>query len=271
MRIIIVLLLLLVALIADAQWLRAAAKSKPCDQVLLSLVFPGIDSQGNAGKSVVIRSLCNDYDPDSLAGDMSVNIFNSLPISNGAHTDRLLVLDVTHRDGSGHGWGGQTLLALFRLLPKPRLLDVVDVRADRETYFWRILHAPQHDGVIVEATHLNAGEEFVFLSLVEVKGDRWVESKLKFPLINSFDSGTTSVKEIPALRQLKSAKKPAAVFTVKVTAQVKDPVSDVVKKHESKTFTARLNLVNERWRCPQCNSIQHNIEAIEKRFGGGNR
>src|SRR5262249_32364672 len=146
---------------------------------------------------------------------------------NAAHVDRLLVIDVSHRDGSAHDWGGETLLALFRLASKPRLLDVVDVRRDRETYFWKMLRAPHRDSVIVNATHLNAGEEYVLLDLIEVDKDKFVESKVEFPKIYSSNSGSSSITEEPTLMPLKNANLPAAIFSVKVTAKLKNSDSGV--------------------------------------------
>lgn len=267
MRLLALLLsILALMLMTAAQMARATQPTHPQNQALLSLVFPGIDSKGDARKSVVVRSLAGDYEPTELAGEMSARILNSLPISNGAHTDRLLVIDVTHQDNSSTGWGGQTLLALFRLAPGPRLLDVADVRADRETYFWKILRAARHDAVIIEATHLNAGEEFIFLNLIELVRDRFVESKVKLLLLHSTMSGSSSIAESATLKQPQKARPNTAIFTAKVLAKLNDPDSGVVKKQAAKNFTAELNLVHGRWQCARCNSMQKSITALENRF-----
>jgi hypothetical protein len=259
------LLLLIVALLGPAPGMSRDTTAR--DQKLLSLVFPDVNGEGNAHKSVVIRSLSKDYDTSALEGEMRADIFESLPVSNGKHTDHLLVIDVTHKDDSAHQWGGETLLALFRLTPKPRLLDVVDVRGDRETYFWKMLHAPQHDGVIVMATHLNASEEYVLLDLVEVKADKFVESKVDFPWIYSSKLESSTLTEEPTLKELKNANPPAAIFKVKATAKTFDPDTNAVKKQQSKSFSATLNLVSGRWRCPQCGSMHGHIAILENRFG----
>jgi hypothetical protein len=85
---------------------------------------------------------------------------------------RLLVLaDIGPPDGAL----GMALLALIDPSPKPRLLDIVDVAADKENYLdesVKLKIARGSDLIVTLSTHLNAGEEFVISYVIVALDDR---------------------------------------------------------------------------------------------------
>jgi hypothetical protein len=84
---------------------------------------------------------------------------------------RLLVMaDIDPPDGAL----GMTLLAPIDPAPKPRLLDIVDVAADKENYLdeAKLKIARGSDLIVTLSTHINAGEEFVISYVIFVLGDR---------------------------------------------------------------------------------------------------
>jgi len=70
---------------------------------------------------------------------------------------------------------GMALLALIDPGPQPRLLDLVDVAGDRETYFddsVRVKIAADADLIGIVSAHLSAGEDAALADLIYVRDDR---------------------------------------------------------------------------------------------------
>lgn len=73
---------------------------------------------------------------------------------------------------------GMALLALIDPAPTPRLLDLVDVAGDRETYFDDSVRLDiGHGGDLIGIlnAHLNAGEDAALVDLIYVRDDRFAK------------------------------------------------------------------------------------------------
>lgn len=256
--------------IAAGQKSPSSALRLPADSVLLPLIFPDIDADGKAHKSVKIRSLHRDYEPSEMYGTISVQTREKMLLRNGSRRDVLLVCEVSHDGDGGSPWGGETLLAMFRLRPKAQLLDVVDVRADRESGLWdkpALLRAGQYDCPVIYASHLNAGEDYLTLEIVEIVGDRFAVSKAILPNIFSARTGTGDIRPTPSLQLLPNSVPPTAVFRLRVIGELRDQDSQKVKRTETRTFKAKLFASRGRWQCPSCAHVGKAAAAMEKRYG----
>lgn len=254
----------------QSQVSRSPATTVPSDHELLRLIFPDIGTDGNAHKSVQIRNLHGDYKPTRLDVEMTVRKSASRFLRNGTDRDLMLVLDVSHTEGGASPWGGELLLALFRLSPKARLLDVVDVRSDRESGLWNdpdMLHADGYDCPVVYGSHLNAGEEFFSLELVELVHDKFVQSRVSLPSAYNARGETSAVAEKVSFQSSPHSRAPAVAFRIKVTGTEFDEDSGETTRLESKTFETKLFASGGRWQCSSCRRMEQSISAMEKRFG----
>jgi hypothetical protein len=253
-----------------------AVESKPNvpTQQLMKLVFPDIDDKGKAHKSVQIRQINKEYDPSPISGDVSVNAGKSEFVNNNGRKDFLLELDVDHHDDtSPNPFGGEILLALYELSPKPRLLDVLDVRADREGGLWdkpSMLHAGKYDSPIYYFAHLNAGEDHYGIEILEIVHNKLVESEVGLPLSFSARGENTQIVETPSLKMVPNSNPPAYTFSMKVVGKHLVPDSDKVKDQQTRLFTARLTASGGRWQCNACGRVGKQIAAMENKFGFDN-
>jgi hypothetical protein len=250
-----------------------ATVSKISDALALKLtrlVFPDIKEDGTTTKSVRIRNF-QENESSELSGNMVANVVLSMYVRNGTRRDLVLEIDVHHKDDRAGVWGGETLIALFRLAPRARLLDVVDVRCDRESGLWNkpaILPGTNSDAIMFYYSHLNASEEYFGLELIEIKHDKLVQSKLNLPLMYSAKTGNAEIAEVLSIETPKQGAA-SANYRVAVTGKLLDEDGGV-KKVESKTFRSKLIFSQGHWLFPSCSAVQKSIDAMQKRFGFSN-
>jgi len=237
---------------------------------LTRLVFPDITEDGTTKKSVPVRNL-HENGSGELSGDMVATVASSMYVRNGTKRDLVMQIDVTHKDDSSGSWGGETLIALFRLAPKARLLDVANVRWDRESGLWdkpAILHGPSSDSLLVYYSHLNAGEEYFALELIEIVHDKLQRSEVNLPSIYNARISSAEIEELPSIEIPKQSGS-GTIFRVAVKGKLIDE-SGGVKKSEFKTFQSKLIFSQGHWRCPSCNAMRKSIASMESRFGFSN-
>jgi hypothetical protein len=246
----------------------------PSNRDVLRLVFPDIDEKGTAHSSVQIRHISNDYEAAPMSGEMSVAGNTLIRVRNAGRQDLLAEMDVKHKGESVSSWGGETLLALVRSGHPLRLLDVVDVRRDRESGLWNhptLLDAGACDSPVYYYSHLNAGEDHLGLEILEIVHDKFTPSKVGLPTFYSIrlqnTNITTDITEEPSLRSIPHSTPPQALFTLKLTGKVLDADSDTVTKTEVKKYKATLTANNGRWRCAGCEAVAKAALNMEKRFG----
>lgn len=88
--------------------------------------------------------------------------------------DRLTMLfDLGQAEDSAEGYA---VLALYDLTGKPKLLDAVNVAADRSTYFrdpGKLPLGAGDDAIITMSTHFNSNQGYVSTPLIMVRNDRF--------------------------------------------------------------------------------------------------
>lgn len=100
-----------------------------------------------------------------------------------------------------------SLLALFDMSGEPRLLDVLDVGMDRETFFMEPLsYVALKNGVgvlFIRNAHHNAGEEFVQTSILALWGDKMHEVDTIGSV--SWDAGVARIRTTMSFAQVADA------------------------------------------------------------------
>ena len=172
-----------------------------------------------AHKTIPIRNI-GEKETESLEGDFSVGAFGTRSIMSDGRQVVLLQLDVS-AEGANEATpyeGEAALLAAFSLDPKPKLLDVMDVKTDRFTDFWEQQPVfklnSQNDAFVIHNTHWNSGESYNDLQLLFLDRDRFNVITSIF-LFNTQGCGAT-VTETPNFRALPDAGKYPQII-VKVT------------------------------------------------------
>jgi hypothetical protein len=172
---------------------------------LVKKVFPDARADtltgAEADKSIELDHLFGDYRKRVFEGDMSINRASVLRIRNSGASQLLLLLDVSSEDGSFFQWGGMSVLALFSVDQGMRLLDAVDVQADRFTFFpekQQVLRIhPHQDAVLIVNHHFNSGDSYLAYSLIAFVDNRLRDVFAKMPLLTGDNHCGTNFTETP--------------------------------------------------------------------------
>lgn len=142
---------------------------------LVRLLAPGIVVNGrnySAGRPIPVRHIGG---PDEgNAGPASSGRLNiaALPVRSGGMDRAALLLDFTAEPDSATGF---TILALFDVTARPRLLDAADVAFDRSTSFADPARLPAGAGddlVVTRSTHFNSNQGYADAALILVRDGR---------------------------------------------------------------------------------------------------
>ncbi|MDQ3919235.1 MAG: hypothetical protein M3348_12235 [Acidobacteriota bacterium] len=144
---------------------------------LLRELFPDLQRDATAHRSIPFRSLSEPRKREAVAGDIK---FEFKPYWFKSEGRRLLLLWVSLKaEGANEGTpyeGEADVLAVYSLEPRVRLLDSLDVKTDRFTGFWKdrpVFHLDSRsDAFIVYSTHGNAGESYTSLEMLFVDAGR---------------------------------------------------------------------------------------------------
>jgi hypothetical protein len=253
-----------------ARWAQAKGNvDKPSHLDLIRKVFPDATKELSAENSVVIRHIRGDYDPDKLTGPMRIYEEGCYTVVNGTHHDCVLALDISHTGAPTNPWGGETLLALFRMQPNPHLLDVADIQMDRESGVWSkpaILHGGNHDALVTYYCHLNASEEYMAPALVEIVQDKFVQSRAELPMAFSARTATAEIVESPSFVLTPKSTGPV-IFRMKMVGKKLDEDTHEALKCESKIFSFSLIQKNGRWHCISDAQPCKFMGQMQERFG----
>lgn len=144
---------------------------------LLRELFPDLQRDATAHRSITLRSLSEPRRREAVTGDIK---FEFKPYWFKSEGRRLLLLWVNLKaDGANEGTpyeGEADVLAVYSPGPRLRLLDALDVKTDRFTGFWRDRALfpldSRNDAFIVYSTHWNAGESYNDLEMLFVDAGR---------------------------------------------------------------------------------------------------
>lgn len=236
---------------------------------LLRLIFPDLSENGEASQTVKIRSTVETDEIRTFQGAMEVEIVREERLNSENGKRLMLIIKVSSTGSNDFAWGELNLLALFNLAGKPRLLDVVEISADRENYYWGNLKiSPKITLTVMEASHLNAGEDYHLFNFFYVKKDKFTQTLEEFPMLYSGRGCESQIIETGKLSTIPSAKKNFrdVIFKIKVTSKKFASDCERVKSQTNKNFTLRAIWQNGKFKLSD-NSVLKTISREEKRMG----
>ncbi len=154
---------------------------------LLKLVFPDLKKpegkafEAEAGETAPVRHIDGEYAEGQLAGILKFTVFSSLAIKGQNRPLLLVHVDVTCETP------GETspqieeysLLALFQTGKSPKLLDLMDIKADRFNGFYEsrpLLNlTPATQACLIHHYHFNSNQGYNIIRLLLVRNQRLQE------------------------------------------------------------------------------------------------
>ncbi len=175
--------------IVDAEHLdQTVAPGSPTTYFdLLKLVFPdlkkpeGKSFEALAGETVPVRHIDREYEEQPLSGTLKFLVASSLTIKSDNQPLLLVHVDVTHEttEDGGPRVKEYSLLALFQTGKSPKLLDLMDIKADRFNGFWEaqpllnLTDATQ--ACLIYHHHFNSNQSYNIIRLLFVRNQRLQE------------------------------------------------------------------------------------------------
>jgi hypothetical protein len=154
---------------------------------LLKLVFPdlkkpeGKSFEAVAGETVPVRHIDREYEEQPLSGTLKFLVVSSLPIKAGNQLLLLLHVDVTREipEEGAPQVEEYSLLALFQTGKTPKLIDLMDIKADRFNGFLEALPllnlTPATQACLIYHHHFNSNQSYNIIRLLFVKNQRLQE------------------------------------------------------------------------------------------------
>jgi hypothetical protein len=154
---------------------------------LLKLVFPDLKKpegkgfEAVAGETVPVRHIDREYEKQPLSGTLKFIVISSLPIKADNQPLLLVHVDVTREtpEESGSQVEEYSLLALFQTGTSPKLLDLVDIKADRFNGFLEerpLLNlTPGRQACLIYHHHFNSNQSYNIIRLLFVRNQRLQE------------------------------------------------------------------------------------------------
>ncbi len=215
---------------------------------LLQLIFPDIEKppaeaiDAVAPATVPVRHLDREYAEQALAGPLKFTVLSGLPCRSQNRRLFLLHLDLLGPSPPDQGAVPEySLLALFQLSPVPKLLDLVDIRADRFNGFWEntpLLNlSPATQACMIYHSHHNSNQGYLIYRLLFVRQDRLeeilqVSTLSQQALCNTFKSTANFRLQPDPARPY-----PRLMATVTLTMQPDPPDCHPRQRGSTRTFS----------------------------------
>jgi len=127
---------------------------------------------GHSGSAPVPMRHVSGTDAGDPPQRSAIPFVGALQVRSGGKARLLLMLDLNAAEGQAEGYAA---LALYDLTGGPKLLDVANVAADRETYFRNpavVAAGTADDAVATMSMHANSSQAYVTTELILVRHDR---------------------------------------------------------------------------------------------------
>jgi hypothetical protein len=144
---------------------------------LARMVVPDLASGENGGykgsSPIEMRHILGADEGGSPPATLSVPDPAVLDIKAGGKDRLVMLIDLDQAEDSAEGF---TVLALYNLAGKPRLLDAVNVAVDRSTDFRdpdKLSLGPGDDAIITTSSHFNSNQGYAGTALILVRNGRF--------------------------------------------------------------------------------------------------
>jgi hypothetical protein len=161
---------------------------------LARMVVPDLAATGTGSAPVAMRHIEGEDAGDSPPQTSDIPLTAALDVMVGGKPRLLLLMDIKSAEGAQ----GYAPLALFDLAGQPKLLDVVNVASDRDTYFRdpaRFAIADGDDVVETVSMHFNSNQSYAITELILLRGDRFEEID-SIPTLDDRDCGWEHTQQI---------------------------------------------------------------------------
>ena len=158
-----------------------APTAKATNLDLIRMVLPdAVENDAGdavAHKTIDLRDLFENSEPGAYEGDIKLEEFVKLKLHNGAHDDWFYLLNLNSTgENNPFTWGELHVVALFRLEPRPYLLDAAEVQADRFAELWgersTLEIGPHKEALIIANSHFNSSEGYLQLTVISAEQDK---------------------------------------------------------------------------------------------------
>lgn len=186
-----------------------------------------------------LKAMLVEYGYNAVADDGAHTDFDQVELDSLKEASReevriggknyLVVYFEASADGS---WGSDSIIAVFDRKPKLHLVDAANVQGDRETYIHpRLKVSPTDDLMVVSCCHLNAGEDYCFISLYSLVKGKITRVDNALPLLYSPRNNGLDLKRNYKMSTIKdpSGKRGKILFNIREEEIRYDEESDKVK------------------------------------------
>lgn len=265
-------LLSLFVINSNANGLRAGQNSEETYSKL-RLVFPDLNKDDIANKSILIRSIFDANEAQEYQGEFKINSVTDVWIKSEGKKRLILFVNVTAKgDEPQFTWGELNVVALYDVERTIRLLDVVDVSADRENGYWGKLEIhPDNDAFVFEHKHHNAGENFTAFTFVYIDNDKF---KILFDGFPTLYYGRQCKAEIEETGVFGIVRNPRSsyrdiVFNIKVVGNSYGANCEIFRGRTTKNFSLRARWQNGKYQFADGGAELKRLRREEKRLGFG--
>jgi len=147
---------------------------------LLKLVFTDLSPEkGTAHQTIPIRHVSGDHEEEPLHGDFKIDFLEAVALRDPQGPVVVIEIEITTDDEDKATVYGadSSIVAAFRISPSLKLLDALDVKADR---FTSILEKPSSSipisgnqtALLISNSHHNAGQGYQQITAFFLKGHR---------------------------------------------------------------------------------------------------
>ncbi len=179
---------------------------------LVRKVFPDVGRNSSDGaiahKSIALSHFFGDYKDIIYQEEMKITGVENPGAQTRNHGQVLVLIHVNSDSGGLSAWNELSILTLFELEPSVKLLDAVDIQADKFSGFWDegpvIQIGAQTDAVIISNGHHNSSQGYQSLTVVAPINDR-LRNVFDLPVVLSSNDCGNNITQTAKIDSIKAA------------------------------------------------------------------
>jgi hypothetical protein len=240
---------------ASAQTLRDIPLDQPIlpassisFRTLVQQVLPDLTTDGKAGRTGYVRDGWLVNDASVYTGRFDLVKLDAAWIKTPAGRLLILFLKLEGESNQTLPWGELALLAVFRITPELKLLDLLDVGGNRTTtYYGTLPFRNNADAVIIEYEYRNAQDrEYRHFSILQISADGVGALFGEFPYLLYGQSGKTELTEAGEFSAVPNGRSPHQDLVFTINSGVNTYATDGLKILRTRSRTFRMRAVWKR-------------------------
>lgn len=238
---------------------------------LVRQVLPDLTADGKAEKTVHVRDGWLVNDASVYTGRLALATLDAAWVNTRAGRRMVLFLKLEGESSPTLAWGELVLLAVFRVNPDAKLLDIVDVGGNRTTTFYgTLLIAHDRDAVIVEYEYRNPRDlEYRHFSILGVSDAGVGALFSEFPYLLYGQSSPTELSESGEFSTAPngSSRHRDLLFTVNTAVNTYAADGLTILRKRSQTFRLRAAWKRGRYRYVDGGATLRRLMATRRQAG----